>query len=142
MRVSPGIQQVVVFVVWIGSSSKKPDLVILGLGANDGMRGLALEEIEKKNLTAMIDICTQKNVDVLLLGYPYPKQCEQHTTDFANIYPKLAKEHSVPFVPSFGGSRGSCEQSSGWNSPHKRMKMLANNILPSLQQWRESQQKK
>jgi len=77
----------------------KPDIVIIELGANDGLRGLPPELI-KNNLAEIAHRARQAGAKVLLLGMKIPPNYGKRYTDlFYNIYPQLATELGVPYVP-------------------------------------------
>lgn len=79
---------------------KKPtDILVLELGANDGLRGLKLEET-KKNLVAIIKMAKEKKVKVLLLGLLMPPNYgKKYTDEFEAMYKKIATSEKVPFHP-------------------------------------------
>ena len=80
-------------------SLHKPDIVIIELGANDGLRGLAPALI-KNNLAEIARRAQQAGAKVLLLGMKIPPSYGKRYTDlFYNIYPQLAAELAVPYVP-------------------------------------------
>ena len=77
----------------------KPDIVILGLGGNDGLRGLALDSV-RENLSRTIALALAKGVAVILAGMKIPPNYGlDYTREFEQIYPALAKRHQVPLVP-------------------------------------------
>lgn len=77
----------------------KPSLVLLELGANDGLRGLSPQAM-KNNLAEIIRRCQQADAKVLLLGMKIPPNYGQRYIDmFYNIYPQLSDELNVPLVP-------------------------------------------
>lgn len=77
----------------------KPAVVILELGANDGLRGSPIVEIER-NLSQIIERIKQANSTVLLLGVQLPPNYgPDYTLRFRALYPKLAKEHQLTLVP-------------------------------------------
>jgi acyl-CoA thioesterase-1 len=79
---------------------KKPtDILVLELGANDGLRGLKLEET-KKNLISIIKMAKDKKVKVLLLGLLMPPNYgKKYTDEFEAMYKKIALSEKVPFHP-------------------------------------------
>lgn len=80
-------------------ASHKPDVVIIELGANDGLRGLPPKLI-KSNLAEIAHRAQKTNAKVLLLAMKIPPSYGKRYTDlFDNIYPQLAKELKVPYVP-------------------------------------------
>ena len=78
-----------------------PEIVILELGANDGLRGLSLKEMES-NLEQIIVICKEGGAKVLLTGMKVPPNYgEEYTVEFEKIYIRLAEKHKLPLVPFF-----------------------------------------
>lgn len=79
----------------------RPDIVILELGANDGLRGSAISTIYE-NLAAMIEICQQYDASVLLAGMRLPPNYGMtYTQKFREIYPQLAEEYQTALIPFF-----------------------------------------
>jgi acyl-CoA thioesterase I len=77
----------------------RPSIVLLELGANDGLRGLPLSLI-RDNLEAMIHLSQQAGSRVLLLGIQLPPNYgARYADEFAALYPGLAKQHQLPLVP-------------------------------------------
>ena len=77
----------------------KPELILLELGANDGLRGLSPKKM-KSNLTEIIKRSQKAHAKVLLLSMRIPPNYGKRYVDmFYNIYPQLAKELNIPFVP-------------------------------------------
>lgn len=76
-------------------------LVILELGANDMLRGIA-PEITEKNLDAMISRLKQRNIPVLLAGMrAAPNLGADYQTAFDGIYPRLAEKYGIALYPFF-----------------------------------------
>lgn len=77
----------------------KPDIMVLALGANDGLRGMKVTETEK-NLSSVIEKARDRGIDVILAGMKMPTNMgEPYRTQFENIFPKLAKKYSVKLIP-------------------------------------------
>ncbi len=77
----------------------RPAIVILELGANDGLRGLPVE-VMQENLAKMLALCKQAGAEVLLLGILLPPNYgPEYTRQFAAVYPRLAREYHVPLAP-------------------------------------------
>jgi len=77
----------------------RPAIVILELGANDGLRGLSVTAMQE-NLTKMIVLSKRAGAQVLLLGILLPPNFgPEYTQSFAAVYPRLAKAYHVPLVP-------------------------------------------
>jgi len=81
--------------------SGKPDLVILELGANDALRGVA-PEITRVNMDAMLKTLTERNIPTLLAGMlASPSWGPEYEATFNTLYPELAEQYSVPLYPFF-----------------------------------------
>jgi acyl-CoA thioesterase-1 len=77
----------------------KPDIMLLELGANDGLRGLSPVEM-KNNLIEMVRRSEKAGAKVMLLGMKIPPNYGKRYIDmFYNIYPQIADELKVPLVP-------------------------------------------
>jgi acyl-CoA thioesterase-1 len=77
----------------------KPELVILALGANDGLRGLALTETEK-NLAEAIGLAKSEGVQVVLAGMQLPPNYgPEYTRRFRELFPALARRFEVALIP-------------------------------------------
>ncbi len=77
----------------------KPDVVILELGANDGLRGLPVKDA-KANLNAMIAAVQRAKSRLLLVGIVIPPNYgAQYGNAFAGMYRSLAAERKVPLLP-------------------------------------------
>lgn len=75
------------------------DGVILELGANDALRGIAPEET-RKNLEAILDRLKARGIPVLMLGMLAPPNMGADYGDrFNPIYPELAAKYALPFHP-------------------------------------------
>ena len=79
----------------------KPDVVVIELGGNDGLRGQPPAQLQQ-NLASMIDQSKAGGAKVLLLGMQLPPNYgPRYTTAFAEVYGVLAKQKNVPLVPFF-----------------------------------------
>ncbi len=77
----------------------RPSLVILELGANDGLRGTKLE-LTEKSLNTLIKLSQAAGAKVLLLGMQLPPNYGvAYTKKFKMLYPKLAQRHRIELVP-------------------------------------------
>jgi acyl-CoA thioesterase-1 len=78
---------------------RKPDIVILALGANDGLRGLPVAAM-RKNLSAIIQQSQKAGAKVLLVGMRLPPNYgEDYTRAFERTYTGLAKSHRTALLP-------------------------------------------
>ena len=74
-------------------------ILVLELGANDGLRGLPVSEM-KKNLAAIIERAQQKRIAVLLTGMEAPPNFgPEYVVSFRKVYNDLASEYRVPLLP-------------------------------------------
>ena len=75
------------------------DLIILGMGANDMLRGIQPDET-KKNLEQIIEIAKKKEIEIILAGMIAPTTHGiKYKKDFDAIYPKLSKKHNLLLIP-------------------------------------------
>jgi acyl-CoA thioesterase-1 len=75
------------------------DLIILGLGANDMLRGINPNETEK-NLEVIIAIARERKIKLIIAGMLAPtSHGSSYKKSFDNIYPALAKKHNAPLIP-------------------------------------------
>lgn len=114
----------------------KPELVIIELGGNDGLRGQPPAQLQQ-NLAGMIDSARGQGATVLLLGMRLPPNYgARYTTAFANVYSALAAEKQVPLVPFFLEGVGGVPdmmQSDGIHPQAKAQPRLLDNLWPTLE---------
>lgn len=78
---------------------QKPKVMILALGANDGLRGLPIETMQR-NLNNMLELANENNIKVLLVGMRIPPNYgPQYTQAFHQTFIDLAKQFKVKLVP-------------------------------------------
>ena len=121
---------------WVMRS--KPAILMLELGGNDGLRGLSLEETEK-NLKAIIDKVRSASPDtkIILAGMQIPPNLgQEYTEQFRNLYPKVAKEKEVKFIPflleGVGGDK-SLNLSDGIHPNEEGHKIVAETVWEALE---------
>jgi acyl-CoA thioesterase-1 len=77
----------------------KPTIVVIELGANDGLRGFQIQRI-RDNLRQLVQLSLRANSKVLLVGMKIPPNYGlRYTSDFYESYTALAKEFKLPLVP-------------------------------------------
>jgi acyl-CoA thioesterase-1 len=77
----------------------RPGMVILELGANDGLRGLPLAAT-RDNLTRMVQLSQAAGARILLVGTRIPPNYgPRYATEFAGIFPQVAHQYHLPVVP-------------------------------------------
>ena len=80
-------------------TTQRPAIVILELGANDGLRGLALADTQR-NLTSIIAVSQKNGARVLLVGMRLPPNYGMfYAGKFQQLYTDLAKRQGLAFVP-------------------------------------------
>ncbi|OAT49204.1 arylesterase [Providencia heimbachae ATCC 35613] len=79
----------------------KPNWVLVELGANDGLQGLSVEQLET-NLQQIIDKIEQSGAKPLLMQIRIPPNYgKRYTSSFEKLYPKLAQENNIPLLPFY-----------------------------------------
>jgi len=116
--------------------SPATDGVILELGANDGLRGIA-PEIAEKNLSTIIETLQARNVPVLLVGmYAPPNMGADYGEAFNAIYPALAERYDVLFYPFFlegVAADPSLNLGDGIHPNADGISVMVENILPDVE---------
>src|SRR5687768_12147840 len=78
---------------------QSPQIVVVGLGGNDGLRGVELKASEE-NLRQIVRKSREAGADVLLLGMLIPPNYgPEYISQFRELYPRIAKEMNVSLVP-------------------------------------------
>ncbi|MDD2051196.1 arylesterase [Pseudomonas putida] len=116
-------------------AAHKPDLVILELGGNDGLRGQLPTQL-KQNLASMIEQARKAGAKVLLLGMQLPPNYGvRYTQAFARVYSELAEEKNVALVPFFlkgVGGHPELMQADGLHPAVGAQGQLLENVWPTL----------
>jgi len=110
-------------------------ILILELGANDGLRGLPVEEM-KKNLAAIVQRAQEKHIGVLLAGMEAPPNFGQdYTVSFRQAYRDLAKQYKVtllPFLLDHVAGNAALNQGDGIHPNNDGEQIVANNVWAVL----------
>ncbi|WP_300725567.1 arylesterase [Pseudomonas sp.] len=113
----------------------KPEVVVLELGANDGLRGQSPAQL-KQNLAAMIEASQKAGAKVLLLGMQLPPNYGvRYTQAFAEVYSELGREKQVARVPFFMegvGGQPQLMQADGLHPAANAQGVLLDNMWPAL----------
>ena len=113
----------------------KPDVVIVELGGNDGLRGQPPAQLQQ-NLAAMIDTAKTAGAKVLLLGMQLPPNYgPRYTEAFARVYTQLADEKQIALVPFFlegVGGHPELMQADGLHPAAAAQQRLLDNVWPAL----------
>jgi acyl-CoA thioesterase-1 len=114
---------------------QRPDVVVVALGANDGLRALPVEETEK-NLREIVRRSQAAGARVLLVGMRIPPNYgPDYAGRFEAMYPRIAADLNVPLVPflleGVGGEQ-SLNQADGLHPTAGGQEVLARNVLTYL----------
>lgn len=117
-----------------------PDLVILELGANDGLRGLN-PDLTENNLNQMIRELHTRGIKVLLAGMRAPPNLgEEYGMAFNSVYLRLAKRHNVALYPFFlEGVAGVTDLNleDGLHPTPKGISLIVKKIMPYVLKLKE-----
>lgn len=118
---------------WVLKSD--PVLVILELGANDGLRGLDLEQT-RANLKQIIERLQASEATVLLTGMKLPTNYGPvYTARFESMYEELAAEYGIPFYPFFlegVAAKPSLNQADGIHPTGEGYRIIADNLFKAV----------
>jgi len=113
----------------------RPDVVVLALGANDGLRGLDLGAT-RDHLARAIELAKSQGVRVVLAGMKIPPNYgPEYTRNFAALFPALAEEHGVtllPFLLEGVAADPDLNQPDGVHPNARGAEIVARNVLAVL----------
>ncbi len=113
----------------------KPSIIVIELGANDGLRGLPVEAM-KNNLEKMIHTSQAAHAQVVLFGMLVPPNYgPKYFYQFKSAFQALADQYKLPFVPFFlDGVSGHSDLvlEDGLHPNVKAQSMLLENVWPTL----------
>jgi len=114
----------------------RPEIVILELGANDGLRGLSILET-KKNLSEIIEELQREHIRIVLAGMRMPPNYgKEYTEAFEKIFPELAGRFHLALIPFFlegVATRSDLNQADGIHPTAEGYRIVVNNIWPKLE---------
>lgn len=114
----------------------KPDVVIIALGGNDGLRGIALATF-RDNLDAMITAARQAGADVLLAGVRLPANYGSAFIErFLGVYKEVANARDVAFVPRLldgVATNPTLMQDDGIHPNAQAQPVILDNLWPALE---------
>jgi len=113
-----------------------PQIVILALGANDGLRALKPEATEKNLETAILTL-KEKKVRVFLSAMKVPPNYEggDYIKKFESLYARLAKKHEIvliPFLLENVAGRADLNLSDGIHPNVKGHEIVSENLLKAI----------
>jgi acyl-CoA thioesterase-1 len=118
---------------WVLKS--QPHIVILELGANDGLRGLDPTQI-RANLEGIITKLEAAGVKTLLAGMKLPPNYgAEYTARFMDIYPDLARKHRLTYMPFFlegVGAQPRLNQPDGIHPTAVGYRIIVDHLVPVL----------
>ncbi|MDA1290692.1 MAG: arylesterase [Proteobacteria bacterium] len=121
--------------------SYQPELLILELGGNDGLRGLPLD-LMRENLASMIDLAKANGAEVILTGIQIPPNYgPRYTAPFFETYAALAEQKSLPLVPFLIDGipqQPELMQNDGIHPRAQAQSMILDNVWPILKPQLES----
>ncbi|WP_039912043.1 arylesterase [Cellvibrio mixtus] len=116
----------------------KPDVVILELGGNDGLRGQPLKLLEK-NLQTMIDASKNSGAKVILAGMQIPPNYgPRYSSEFKTLYVNLAKKNDsglIPFLLEGIGGKAELMQRDGIHPTAEAQSIIVDNALPEVKKY-------
>ncbi len=116
----------------------KPDIVILELGGNDGLRGQPLRLLES-NLQTMIDASKNAGAKVILAGMQIPPNYgPRYSSEFKALYEKLAQKNQsglIPFLLEGIGGKAELMQRDGIHPTAEAQKIIMENALPEIKKY-------
>ena len=111
---------------------KKPSLIFIAIGANDGLRGLNLTQ-SKKNLQKIIENALASNAKVIISGMLIPPNYgAKYTQEFKNMYEDLAKKYNLkmmPFLLDGVAGEKAMNQTDGIHPNEKGHILIAKNVF-------------
>jgi acyl-CoA thioesterase-1 len=117
-------------------STHQPDIVVLELGGNDGLRGLSLQAMHD-NLAAMIEMAQAQHAGILLIGVDLPPNYGPHYTEkFRAVYQTLAADYQVALLASLldgVGTRTDLMQADGIHPNGMAQAGIAARVLEYLE---------
>lgn len=118
----------------------QPQLVLIELGGNDGLRGYSLANL-RNQLRQLIILSKQHNADVLLLEMLIPPNYgKRYTEKFRALYSELAAEQQIPLVPFFLHEVALADtlmQGDGIHPNAAAQPLLRDHVAPFILRWAE-----
>lgn len=117
-------------------SKYQPEIIIIELGANDGLRGLSLKTMTK-NLELMIKLCKESNTRIVLAGMKIPPNYgKRYTQTFNQTYFKLSQQYQLPLIPFLlegVGGKSQLMQKDGLHPTEAAQALIMNTVWEKIE---------
>lgn len=114
----------------------KPDLMLLALGANDGLRGLSVAQTEK-NLSDVVEKAHERGITVIIAGMKMPTNMgEKYRKEFEGVFERVAKKYKlklIPFLLEGVGGNPKLNLPDGIHPNPEGHKIMAKTVLKTLE---------
>ena len=114
----------------------RPEIVILALGGNDGLRGLSVKHM-KKNLSKTIELAQSEKILILLAGMQIPQNYgTKYTESFRNAFHELARQYQlemIPFLLKEVGGVSSLNQADGIHPNPEGHQIIVRTVVEYLE---------
>jgi acyl-CoA thioesterase-1 len=112
-----------------------PDIIVVELGGNDGLRGFPLKIMES-NLNSIISLGKKADADVILAGIEIPPNYgPRYTSEFKKVFVRVAQSHEITFIPFILDGialEPELMQDDGIHPTEQAQPRLLENIWPSI----------
>ncbi len=119
------------------SAGPETDAVILELGANDALRGIA-PQVTRKNIEEMVRRLRERDVEVLVAGMLAPRNLgEEYAAGFDPIYAEVAAEHGALHYPFFlegVALNPELNLADGMHPNGQGVSVIVSNIMPHVEE--------
>lgn len=114
----------------------RPDVLLVELGGNDGLRGVLLRET-RRNLSEIVEMAQERGIRVLMLGVRLPPNYGPVFTErFQLMYREVAEKHDVPLVPRLldgVATNPALMQDDGIHPTAEAQPIILDNVWPKLE---------
>lgn len=114
----------------------KPQVLIIALGANDGLRGIPVQA-SQENLEKLIQFSKNQKLKILLVGMLLPQNYgKDYRSQFQKVFENLAKKHQLDFMPFLlkdVARRKELNLEDGIHPNEKGHEIMAANLIPYLE---------
>jgi acyl-CoA thioesterase-1 len=114
----------------------KPEILVLQLGANDGLRGARIDDI-RKHLNAIVGASHRRGVKVIVIGMRLPPNYgPAYTNGFQSVFTDVARQHGaalVPFLLEGFADKRQLFQHDGIHPKREAQSLILDNVWPALE---------